>query len=242
MKKNSFTLIELLVVIAIIAILAAMLLPALSAARERARSANCMNKLKQLGTANFMYSSDNHDWISIFELRRNANQYYESCRSIYALTPGLKLLQGHYLGDGFVSTAKSADFTRAIFQCPSDTGNYGYSGSSGKIEKDAEFSMTGWISYICFTPDKVGAESGNVGLAAGHQSPRQIIGRDDPGLLIWSDLNAGVAASRTSNHPNTLNAGYLGGYVKSNTMDQKFATTLAAAGAICNVYDDITTD
>ena len=60
-KQECFTLIELLVVIAIIAILAAMLLPALSAARERARTASCLSNLKNLGLACIMYTGDFKD-------------------------------------------------------------------------------------------------------------------------------------------------------------------------------------
>ena len=59
MSKKRFTLIELLVVIAIIAILAAILLPALQAARERAKTSSCVSNLKNLGTSSNMYLGDN---------------------------------------------------------------------------------------------------------------------------------------------------------------------------------------
>ncbi|MCD6221671.1 DUF1559 domain-containing protein [bacterium] len=58
MKEEGFTLIELLVVIAIIAMLAALLLPALSAARERARRTTCMSNLRQFSLAYEMYAED----------------------------------------------------------------------------------------------------------------------------------------------------------------------------------------
>ena len=62
--KKAFTLIELLVVIAVIAVLMGILMPALSRAREMAKTLKCQANLRTLTTAWYTYATDNDGKIN----------------------------------------------------------------------------------------------------------------------------------------------------------------------------------
>ena len=212
---DSFTLIELLVVIAIIAILAAMLLPALSAARERARCAHCVANLKQIMLADTMYAQDNKGF------RANcgyANYSYEyTCQFykngiVYGSMFGPNfLVAGGYLGAA-TNYSNYPDVNTQIehdFKCPSDSENFGKNLSGSQY-------YTSYITYL-MTRAQLTAWGG---LWASAQPERQ---RDtnacEPGLVTWMDhLKVGLFGPGGANHPNTLNTAYLDGHVVSHPM------------------------
>ena len=113
--KVCFTLIELLVVIAIIASLAGMLLPALNAARNRARTITCSGNLKSISQAMLMYIDNNNEWM--FNAKRSGMCMF--WRHYLASYVGYKLPM--FNADGTLNADLNVAVRKAkgIYYCPS---------------------------------------------------------------------------------------------------------------------------
>lgn len=134
-RSPGFTLVELLVVIAIIGVLVALLLPAVQAAREAARRAQCLNQLKQIALA-FHNHHDSHrffpsagwGWFYVGDADRGSGKKQPGSWC-YSIMPFMELQNVHQLGkDGqadVVSVGQRNGTAQAIetvvngFNCPS---------------------------------------------------------------------------------------------------------------------------
>lgn len=119
-RSRAFTLIELLVVVGIIALLLGVLVPTLSAARESARTVQCLSNLRQMAVASQAYCTSNGGYFPVAYWKVSANPVFTSyswdytritdvSTGVTSVTPGL-LWQSTDMG--------------AVQQCP------GYDGKS----------------------------------------------------------------------------------------------------------------
>ena len=131
LKKRYFTLIELLVVIGIIAILASMLLPALNASREKAKSSHCTNNLRQLGFMSSMYT-DTFDGYFCTQSNDNGDRWDAP-------------FAGNANGKAILSSAvgnTEGGNSNKVYQCPS------IEGISSQEFADVKFSGYGYNEFL----------------------------------------------------------------------------------------------
>lgn len=198
---RAFSLVELLVVISIIAILAALLLPAVGMVRDSARSATCLNNLRQLGMAGMAYTQEQEGLLAMSYANEDGN-YSGSGQGNAKMWPQYLapyVEKGDELGAGQALTVNANVFgcpTKRVAYQRNSTGfkpGYGYTRWAMPLGYPSWDPWWGWITCTDFISPTDGWPS----IVAGQitrRSERPLIA-DCGNWYLWGEIMDKV------NHP-----------------------------------------
>jgi prepilin-type N-terminal cleavage/methylation domain-containing protein len=171
---RAFTLIELLVVITIIGILASMLLPSLSRSQEKAKTATCINNLRQLGISLKLYVDDSGGHFPPATVAEVGTGQPKSAQAtLGGFDPIPELLAWYPTARARPLHAYMAP--SAVFRCPRDRGQAILPCPSGRKLKPSNFATIG-CSYQYNSGQLTTLSGGGFRLA---RDPAGLAGQDE---------------------------------------------------------------
>ncbi len=154
--QRAFTLIELLIVIGIIGVLISMMMPALSAARERGRQAICMNNLRSIWTGVLSYSMVYDDRVPYLT-------------DINLTQPNADPFSPDYPSS--VGTVLNSYVTPGSWRCPSAVAGYPANAGAGGWKLTYKFTGAGNVGPAIAYDSSPGAYTNNVDPGRGSVDP-----------------------------------------------------------------------
>ncbi len=207
-RRSGFTLMELLIVIAIIGVLAGMLVPAINYVREKARKDECLNNLRQWGTALQGYLDEHRGVFPTYEARlADGSAWFNALPPYLGLDPMNEMDRIPHPGAGIKSP----------FLCPSESVGLGADSTASLKSYYSSYTMNSWVDDQA-NSEKFSKRLRLAQLSAQHNppvAPAQFVVFAETGDGTKGGIDLSSFSEKTFRHSRSFNVCFADGHAEN---------------------------